>query len=273
MTRLGRKLSDTTSFLQKRIMDQIQVGVILGSGLGELAEEITEGISIPYKDIPHFPVSTVSGHMGHLVIGYLSGQKVMAMRGRFHYYEGYSLEEVTYPVRVMQRLGIKVLVVTNAAGGINDLFHPGDLMLINDHINLIGHNPLRGENQKEAGPRFPDMSEAYHRGYRELARDVSQRLGIPLHEGVYAGVTGPSYETPAEIRYLRIIGADAVGMSTVPEVIVGNHGGQKVLGISCITNMASGVLHGKLNHREVIETADRSKDKFIGLIKGILGEM
>ncbi|MHB1420410.1 MAG: purine-nucleoside phosphorylase [Bacillota bacterium] len=272
MTRLGRKVSDTQSFLQKRIKDQLQVGLILGSGLGDLANEITEGISIPYRDIPHFPTSTVTGHAGCLVIGNLSGRKVIAMQGRFHYYEGYSLEEVTYPVRVMQRLGIEALVVTNAAGGINRSFHPGDLMLITDHINVMGHNPLRGENT-DAGPRFPDMTGAYHPKYLNLARGVSQRLGITLREGVYAGVPGPSYETPAEVKFLEIIGADAVGMSTVPEVIVGNHGGLKVLGISCITNMASGVLHGKLNHKEVIETADRSKGQFSNLIKGILEEM
>jgi purine-nucleoside phosphorylase len=271
MQNLKRRLEDSIGVINQVKGDfQPRVGLILGSGLGSLAEEITAKIVVPYKDIPHFPVSTVEGHAGQLVFGMLGKAPVMACQGRFHYYEGYTLSEVTYSVRVMQQLGIKILIVTNAAGGINKSFKPGDLMLISDHINLMGDNPLRGKNNPEMGPRFPDMSEAYSQKLGLLAQSAAAELGINLQTGVYAGVFGPSYETPAEIRYLRTIGADAVGMSTVPEVIVANHGGMEVLGISCITNMAAGVLDRKLNHDEVIETAEKVRVKFSGLIKRIL---
>jgi purine-nucleoside phosphorylase len=249
------------------------VGLILGSGLGMMAEQIEDSVIIPYGEIPHFPVSTVAGHAGQLVAGYLGGRPVVAMQGRFHYYEGYSMSQVTYPVRVMKMLGVDKLIVTNAAGGVNTNFEAGDLMVITDHINLMGTNPLTGENISELGPRFPDMSEAYGKELRKLAFSVAMKKQIVLQEGVYAAVMGPSYETPAEIRYLRVIGADAVGMSTAPEVIVANHCGMKVLGISCITNMAAGVLEVKLSHEEVMETADRVKDQFIGLIMGILKQV
>lgn len=267
---LKKKVSDTLQHIQEKTKYKPGIGLILGSGLGILAEEIEQPDIFSYKDIPNFPTSTVAGHKGQLVLGKLAGKQVICMQGRFHYYEGYSLEDVTYPVRVMQKLGVTKLVVTNAAGGINQNFEPGDLMLIEDHINLLGVNPLRGKNQESFGPRFPDMSEAYNRELKKLALETASSLGIKLQKGVYAGVFGPSYETPAEIRFLRIIGADAVGMSTVPEVIVANHGGIRVLGISCITNMAAGVLDKKLDHEEVMETAEKVKTKFIKLVKKII---
>lgn len=271
MDELMVKLSDSVKVIKEKIGDfRPRVGLILGSGLGKLAEEIENPCIMPYERIPYFPVSTVPGHAGQLVVGMLGSAAVMACQGRFHYYEGYTLQEVTYPVRLMQKMGIETLIVTNAAGGINTSYKPGDLMLIKDHINLFGDNPLRGKNYDELGPRFPDMSEAYNRELRSIAKSTAQKLGIDLKEGIYAGVIGPSYETPAEIRYLRTIGADAVGMSTVPEVIVANHGKIKVLGISCITNMAAGVLDCPLSHEEVMETAEKVRHDFAKLIKHIL---
>lgn len=267
---LAEKIKATTGYIRTKTQLEPEIGLILGSGLGALAGEITNGVAIAYKDIPHFPVSTVEGHAGQLVIGELQEKKVVAMQGRFHYYEGYSLKEVTYPVRVMQKLGVKILLVTNAAGGVNTDFVPGDLMVIRDHINLVGDNPLIGPNLEEFGPRFPDMSEAYNKPLRKLAEEVAKEAGFKLKKGIYAGLKGPSYETPAEIRYLRAIGADAVGMSTVPEVIVANHGGMKVLGISCITNMAAGVLDVKLDHAEVMEVANQVQTRFLALVKGII---
>ena len=243
--------------------------MILGSGLGELAEEIENPVVIPYNEIPHFPVSTVVGHAGQLVYGKLSGKNVLAMQGRFHYYEGNPMDTVTYPVRVMAALGIHSVVVTNAAGGVNEGFQPGNLMLITDHINFMGTNPLIGPNDENMGPRFPDMSAAYTKEYQEKAREVANKLAIDLQEGVYIGFTGPTYETPAEIRMARTMGADAVGMSTVPEVIVASHSGLKVLGISCITNLAAG-MQANLNHAEVVETTERVKEDFKKLIKEIL---
>jgi len=267
------KIMNTVEYIREKLPGQAELGLILGSGLGALAEELSEKVIIPYKDIPHYPESTVQGHAGQLVYGTLEGKKVLVMQGRFHYYEGYSMAQVTYPVRVMQKLGVNTLVVTNAAGGVNRSFTPGDLMLIQDHINLMGTNPLLGPNEDTFGPRFPDMSEAYNRELQALAEKVAADHGFSLQRGVYAGLTGPSYETPAEIRYLTVIGADAVGMSTVPEVIVANHGGMRVLGISCITNMAAGILARKLDHKEVMETADRIKEKFLALVRGIVREI
>lgn len=248
------------------------IGIILGSGLGDLAEEI-DGISIPYSEIPGFKTSTVSGHAGKLVIGRICSKPIIAMQGRFHYYEGYSMSTVIYPIRVMKYLGIEHLIVTNAAGGINIAFNPGDLMLIEDHINLMGNNPLIGKNIDEVGPRFVDMSFVYNKEFRDLADNAAKKTGIKLQKGVYAAMTGPMYETPAEIRMLRILGADAVGMSTVPEVIAANHMGIKTLGISCITNMAAGILDKPLNHEEVIETCNKVKHDFIRLIKTIIERM
>lgn len=261
------------AYLESKVNFKAEIGIILGSGLGILAAELSNPIAIPYKEIPHFPVSTVMGHEGQFVFGYLGGKPVVCMQGRFHFYEGYELKDVTLPVSVMKRLGVSTLLVTNAAGGVNEKFAPGDLMLIEDHINLSGVNPLRGKNDDEAGPRFPDMSEAYNGELREMALSAARELDIDMKKGVYAGLSGPSFETPAEIRYLRIIGADAVGMSTVPEVIVANHAGMRVLGISCITNMAAGILKTKLNHQEVMDTANVVKEKFVSLIKGIVEKL
>ncbi|WP_077619832.1 purine-nucleoside phosphorylase [Bacillus sinesaloumensis] len=246
------------------------IGMILGSGLGTLAEDIENAVVIPYSEIPHFARSEAIGHANELVIGQLKGKTVAAMKGRFHYYEGFTLDEVTFPVRVMKALGIENLLITNACGAVNTDFSPGDLMLITDHINLVATNPLIGMNNPELGTRFPDMSEVYNKGLRGIAAEVGKEKNIELREGVYAWWSGPTYETPAEIRMIRTLGADAVGMSTVPEAIVANHGGMKVLGISCLTNMASGILDQPLSHDEVIDVAGRVKTKFIELVTGIL---
>jgi len=264
---------NTIHYIKDKVKTLPQVGLVLGSGLGVLAEEITDPVILPYEDIPDFPVSTVESHAGRLILGELGGVPVLTMQGRFHYYEGYSMDKVTFPIRVMQSLGIKKLIVTNAAGGINLTFEPGTIMLITDHINLMGTNPLIGENLAQFGPRFPDMTRAYSPELRALVKSVAEDLNIQIKEGIYAAVTGPSYETPAEIRFLRTIGADAVGMSTVPEVIVANHGGMKVLGISCITNMAAGVTGESLSHDEVIETANRVREYLRLLLLGILSKL
>lgn len=250
-----------------------EIAITLGSGLGDLAERLDAPLTIPYKEIPHFPVSTVSGHKGQFVCGNLGGKEVLCMQGRFHYYEGYDLKQVTMPVRVMKLLGIDSLLVTNAAGGINTGFHAGTLMLIEDHLNLTGENPLIGENLDAFGDRFFDMTVAYDKEYRTLAKATAEELNIPLATGVYAWLTGPNFETPAEIRYLRTIGADAVGMSTVPEVLVARHSGIRVLGISCITNLAAGMTDNTLSHEEVKETADRVQNEFIRLVTGIVSRM
>lgn len=269
MTQLSEMLQETTQFILEKGVKEIDFGLILGSGLGELAEEIEEAIVIPYDQIPFFPTSTVVGHAGQLVYGTLSGKKVLAMQGRFHFYEGHSMQTVTYPVRVMAALKAHSVIVTNASGGVNESFVSGDLMLITDHINFTGQNPLIGPNEDEIGPRFPDMSEAYTLTYREVAKEAASQLDLTLKEGVYMGYSGPTYETPAEIRMSRTMGADAVGMSTVPEVIVAAHSGLKVLGISCITNLAAG-MQANLNHEEVVETTQRVKQSFKALIKEVL---
>lgn len=249
---------------------KVEIGLVLGSGLGVLADEIEEATIIPYEEIPHFPRSTVEGHKGQLVIGDLNGKKVIAMQGRFHYYEGYPLQEVTFPIRVMKELGVEHLIVTNAAGGLNESFQAGDLMVITDHINLFGHNPLIGENVAEWGERFPDMSNAYHKELIHLVKNSAKQLNIPIKEGVYVGVTGPSYETPSEVKMLRHIGGDAVGMSTVPEVIVANHARMKVIGISCISNMAAGILDEPLSHDDVIKQTEKVKKDFVTLVKHVV---
>lgn len=264
------KLAEARRYIMERVPSLPEIGIILGSGLGPFAELVEEKIVIPYKEIPHFPISTVEGHVGQLVFGKVIGRKVMIMQGRFHYYEGYTMQEVTFPIRVMQVLGIKGLIVTNAAGGINLTFNPGDLVIIKDHLNLMGDNPLRGANLLSLGPRFPDLSEGYDLEWRQKALTIARELGINPREGVYAAMSGPNYETPAEIRYLRTIGADMVGMSTVPEVLVANHGGMQVLGISCITNMAAGVLPQKLNHSEVMETAGRIEKQFVQFVQALV---
>lgn len=242
-----------------------EIGIVLGSGLGDLADEYSE-ISIPYHKIPHFAKSTIEGHKGNLVFATIGNRKVVMMQGRIHYYEGHSMQEVTYPIKVMKELGVKTIILTNAAGAINKSFRPGDLMVITDHINLMGANPLAGPNDENFGTRFPDMSEVYNKNLIKIADAAGRILKIDLKHGVYVASSGPSYETPAEIKMARIIGADAAGMSTVPEAIVANYCGIKVLGISCITNYASGVSSKKLSHEEVIETAEKVKAKFKELI-------
>lgn len=263
------KLTEVKDFLKSKGIVEPKIGLILGSGLGELANEIQEAIAIDYADIPHFPVSTVVGHKGQLVYGKLEGQIVLVMNGRFHFYEGYPMTTVTFPVRLMSVLGVQQMIVTNSAGGANPNFTPGDLMLITDHINLTGTNPLIGKNEEEFGPRFPDMSNAYGKEGQNLVKEAAKEIGISLREGVYAGFSGPTYETPAEVKMAQILGADAVGMSTVPEVIIARHSGMNVIGISCITNMAAG-LQASLNHEEVVETTERVKEQFKSLVRTVL---
>ena len=265
-----KQIQETVAAIRARFKERPALGLILGSGLGPYAETFEQRTTIPFEDLPHFPRSTVLGHSGNLVLGRAEGVPVAAMQGRVHFYEGYSMQEVVYPVRVLGALGIRQLIVTNAAGGINVGFRPGDLMLITDHINLMGSNPLIGPNIRELGDRFPDMSEPYDLALREKALKAAEGNTIRLREGVYLGLSGPSYETPAEIRMFRTLGADAVGMSTVPEVIAANHMGIRVLGISCITNMAAGILPQKLTHQEVMDTTARVKDQFVSLLRNIV---
>jgi purine-nucleoside phosphorylase len=269
----GQAYEEAADYIRQQTSLQPEVGLILGSGLGVLADYITDATTIEYGDIPHFPVSTVEGHAGELLIGRLNGRAVVMMKGRFHMYEGYAPELTSFPVRVMRELGVTKLVVTNAAGGINTGYEPGDLMLISDHINLTGSNPLIGINEDRFGVRFPDMSEAYSRRLRMLAQETAQAAGFSLREGVYIGVLGPSYETPAEIRMMRMLGADAVGMSTIAEVVAARHCLIEVLGISCISNMASGILDQPLSHEEVIETTERVKSRFLQLVSDVVPKL
>lgn len=247
-----------------------QVALVLGSGLGDFADTLAGAVATPYGELPNWPASTVVGHSGRLVIGMVAGKRVAALAGRVHAYEGHPPSVVAFATRVMGRLGVKQLVLTNAAGGVNTGFSRGALMIIDDHINLIGANPLSGENDERFGPRFPDMTEVYSARLRRIADEAAAARGLSVTHGVYAGLLGPSYETPAEIRYLRAIGADAVGMSTVPEAIAARHMGLEVLGLSCITNMAAGVLPEPLNHDDVLETTRRVRGTFISLLEGII---
>ncbi len=263
-------IDEAKRFIQGHTAQRPTIGLVLGSGLGAFAGELTDRTDIPYADIPNWPHSTAIGHAGKLVIGKLGDLDVAVMAGRAHFYEGYSMQQVTYGVRVLHSIGVRSMVFTNAAGGINLALERGGLVLIKDHINLQGGNPLAGPNDDSLGPHFPDMSEAYSRAYRAAAMQVAAELCIPITEGVYAAMLGPSYETPAEIRYLRTIGADVVGMSTVPEVIVANHMGMKVLGISCVTNMAAGILPQKINHEEVLETGAMVRDTLVRFLKALL---
>jgi purine-nucleoside phosphorylase len=263
-------VTQALAYIRTLTQAQPRVGVVLGSGLGAFADELTNSLAIPYADIPGWPQSTAVGHAGKLVIGSLDGLEIAVLAGRSHFYEGYTPAQVTTGVRVLAQLGVKSVVFTNAAGGINLSYQQGGLVLISDHINLQGMNPLIGPNDDTCGPRFPDMSDAYCAAYRTIARQTASELGIELPEGVYAAMSGPSYETPAEIRYLRVIGADLVGMSTVPEVIVANHLGLKVLAISCVTNMAAGILPQKINHQEVLETGLRVRGTLVSLLKALL---
>jgi len=250
-----------------------KVGVVLGSGLGAFADTLEHRSETPYSQIPGWPISTAIGHAGRLVTGRIGTTKVIILAGRAHLYEGYTAQQTGFGIRELHRQGVNSVVLTNAAGAINLNYHPGDLVLISDHINLLGVNPLSGPNDESLGPRFPDMSDAYAREYREIAKEAGEEIGLALAEGVYAAVGGPSYETPAEIRYLRTIGADLVGMSTVPETIVANHMGMKVLAISCVTNMAAGVLPKKLEHSEVLETGERVRETLVKLLARVIPKL
>jgi purine-nucleoside phosphorylase len=265
-----RTIKEAVAAIQERTGTVPEIGMILGSGLGDLADEITGAVVIDYADIPNFPQSTVEGHAGKLVIGDLEGRKVVAMQGRFHYYEGYSMQDVVLPVYVMHQLGVKLLVVTNACGGMNPQFTAGDLMIIEDHINFTGDNPLRGPNLEELGPRFPDMSRSYTPELVRFAIQTAQQLDINVQKGVYVGISGPNFLPKAELSMLAKLGADAVGMSTVPEVIASSHAGLQVLGISCVTDMAIADELEGISHEEVMEVAARTKPKFISFVKQLI---
>jgi purine-nucleoside phosphorylase len=259
--------------LRQRTVLRPQIGLVLGSGLGAFAETLQEATGVPYSEIPSFPRSTAIGHAGRIVLGKTGNVPVAAMQGRVHLYEGYTPEEVVFPIRVLGRMGVRAVVLTNAAGGINLAYEQGGLVLISDHINLQGQNPLVGANDERLGPRFHDMTHAYSRAYRAMAFEAARSLAIPLHEGVYAGLLGPNYETPAEIGYLRTIGADLVGMSTVPEVLAARHMGIKVLAISCVTNMAAGMRDAPIHHEEVLETGRRVRGMLESLLNAVLPKM
>ena len=263
-------MESTINYIKEKIQGfQPEIGIILGSGLGDFADEF-ESIIIPYNDIPGFEKSNVQGHKGQLVFAQINGKKVVMMQGRYHFYEEYSMQTVTFPVKVMKELGVKTLIITNAAGAVTPEFTPGDLMLITDHINFMGTNPLIGKNDETLGTRFPDMSEVYSKELIQTAEAIAKKLNINYQKGVYAATTGPSYETPSEVKMFRMLGANAVGMSTAPEAIVANYCGLKILGISCLTNYAAGVSETPLNHQEVIDTANRVKESFKNLLSEIL---
>jgi len=264
------RAESAAQFLLSQTELRPRIGLVLGSGLGAFADGLAEATRVPYTQIPWFPRSTAVGHAGQMVIGKAENIAVAAMQGRVHLYEGYSAKEVTFPMRVFGRMGVRAVVLTNAAGGINREYKQGALVVVRDHINLQGQNPLVGPNDDRLGPRFPDMTRAYWKAYRETALHAARGLDIPVYEGVYAGLLGPSYETPAEIRYLRTIGADVVGMSTVAESIVATHMGIRVLAISCVTNMAAGILDQPINHEEVLETGERVRGQFEALLKAVL---
>ena len=264
------RAEEAAKFILARIATRPRIAVVLGSGLGAFADELRDPATIRYEEIPHFPKSTAIGHVGHLVIGSVEEVPLAVMRGRVHLYEGYSSRQVAFPIRVLARMGIRAIVVTNAAGGINADYGKGALVVLRDHINLQGQNPLIGPNDDRLGLRHPDMTDAYNALFRRLALDEARRMGGEVYEGVYAAVAGPSFETPAEIRFLRAIGADLVGMSTVPEVIAARHMGVEVLAISCVTNMAAGMTGEKITAEEVLETGERVREKFLALIKAVL---
>jgi purine-nucleoside phosphorylase len=261
---------EAADFIRSKSSHQPRIGLVLGSGLGAFADDLKERVSLPYSTIPHFPVSSAVGHAGNLVIGKVAGIPIAAMQGRVHYYEGHTMLRITFPMRVFCRLGIKGVLLTNAAGGIGPELKPGCLVVLKDHINLQGTNALIGTNEDRFGPRFPDMTEAYARDWRALALEQGKRQGIDICEGIYAAVPGPSYETPAEIRFLRVIGADVVGMSTVAEVVVARHCGMKVLAISVVTNMAAGILDQPINHAEVLEIGQRIKGRLTELLRSLI---
>jgi purine-nucleoside phosphorylase len=267
------EVQEAADAVRARIREVPRAAIVLGSGLGDFASQLDDAVSLPYDTLPHWPLSRVVGHEGRLVVGRVRGKTIAALAGRCHLYEGHDARTVTFAVRAMGRLGVENLILTNAAGGVNTGFSQGALMVIDDHINLMGVNPLVGANDERFGARFPDMTEVYSRSLRAAADRAAARVGLPLPHGVYAALVGPSYETPAEIRYLRAIGADAVGMSTVPEAIAARHMGVTVLGISCITNMAAGVLPAPLKHEEVMETARRVRGQFIAILEGIVEQL
>src|SRR6267378_5507201 len=273
MSSLYERAEHAARTIRAQVSLEPRVAVVLGSGLGGFADDFGDAVTIPYEDIPGFVRSTAQGHAGRLVVGRIDQVPILAMQGRVHYYEGYSMEEVTFAIRTFKLLGIKTLLLTNAAGGINVQLNQGALMVISDHLNLMGVNPLRGANDERFGPRFPGMSEVYSRELQELAIDEARELGVTLRRGIYAGLAGPSYETPAEIHMLRAFGADAVGMSTVPEAIVARHMGINVLGISCITNMAAGISEQPINHAEVMETGERVRATFAQLLRRIIARV
>ena len=270
-TSLYERAEHATRIIRARMNVEPRIAIVLGSGLGGFADDFDEAVGIPYEEIPGFMRSTAQGHAGRLVVGKVDGVPVVAMQGRVHYYEGYSLEEVTFPIRVFNLLGIKTLILTNAAGGINVELQQGALMVISDHLNLMGDNPLRGPNDERFGPRFPDMSAVYSPELQAMVVDEAKAAGVEVRRGIYGALSGPSYETPAEIVLLRNLGADAVGMSTVPEAIVARHMGLEVLGISCITNMAAGVSDEPINHEEVMATGDRVRATFTELLRRVIG--
>jgi purine-nucleoside phosphorylase len=270
---LYERAEHAARLIHSRAGEDVRVALVLGSGLGAFADELEDARAIPYSEIPGFARPTVEGHAGRLVVGRVGGATVAAMQGRFHFYEGYTLEEVTFPIRALGLLGAKSLVLTNAAGGLNNSYEQGALILISDHLNLMGTNPLLGRNDERFGPRFPDMTEVYDREYQEVAISEAREMGLELRRGIYAALTGPSYETPAEIRMMRLLGADAVGMSTVPEAIVARHMGLRVLGISCITNMAAGMVDEPIDHAEVMETGERVREKFSELLRRVIPKL
>jgi purine-nucleoside phosphorylase len=270
---LYERAQEAARFIRSRTEVEVPVAIVLGSGLGAFAEDLTDATAIPYEQIPGFARSTVQGHAGRLVIGRVGDVTVAAMQGRFHFYEGYSLQEVTFPIRVLKMLGVRTLVLTNAAGTLKMDFLPGSLMVIGDHLNLLGDNPLRGENDERFGPRFPDLTSVYARRLQDIVIDEAKAMGIEVQRGVYAALSGPSYETPAEIHMMRTLGADAVGMSTVPEAIVARHMDLQVIGISCITNLAAGVSDTPIDHSQVMEIGERVRAHFTELLRRVIGKV
>ena len=268
-----QKIQAAADYIRSKVKKIPRTALILGSGLGVLAEEVQDSVSIPYADIPHFPVSTAPGHAGVFTAGTLEGQEVIVMGGRFHFYEGYDMETIAFPIRVMKTIGVETLILTNAAGGVNEQYKPGDLMIITDHLNMVGQNPLRGPNDEQLGLRFPDLSTLYNPELSSILESTARENGIEYRKGVYAWTSGPSFETPAEIRMLRTMGADAVGMSTVPEAITAHHCGIRVAGVSCISNMAAGVLDQPITQEEVFEVAALVRDRFSTLIRQTLSKM
>ena len=272
-TGLYERAEHAARIIRSRTTETPRIAIILGSGLGAFADDFENAVSIPYEDITGFPRSTAEGHAGRLVIGKIDQVPLMAMQGRVHFYEGYSLEQVTFPIRVFKLLGIKTLILTNASGGVNVQFSQGALMIISDHLNLLGDNPLRGPNDTRFGPRFPDMTAVYSPELQEIVIEEAKALNVEVRRGIYAALAGPSYETPAEIHLMRTLGADAVGMSTVPEAIVARHMDLEVLGISCITNMAAGISDEPINHDDVMATGDRVRETFTQLLRKIVGRI